>query len=90
MSTLVPAIRRMSSSSVRTTSAPRVGDGVAAVEKPVDGDGRHPVPDAELDAGEQVAVERVHAAGAEQAHEVQGAARVCRSLAQSSTRGRCW
>ena len=47
---------------------------VAAVEEAMDGDGGHPGPDAELDTGQQVPVERVDAARAEQPHQVQGAA----------------
>ncbi len=42
----------------------------------MDGDGRHPLAHAQLDAGEQVTVERVHAARAEQPDEVEGAARL--------------
>ena len=59
---------------MRTTSAPSVGRGVATVEEAVDGDVRHLEPHAQLDAGEQVAVERVHATGAEQPDQVQRAA----------------
>ena len=44
---------------------------VAAVEEAVYGDGRHLEPYPELDAGQQVPVERVHAAGAQEADEVQ-------------------
>ena len=40
----------------------------------MNGDARHAVPHAQLDAGEQVPVERVHAAGPEQADQVQRAA----------------
>ena len=50
------------------------GRGVASVEESMDRDVRHLEPHAELDAGEQVAVERVHAAGAEQPDQVKRAA----------------
>ena len=56
----------------------------------MDGDGRNPVPDAQLDAGQQVPVERVDAARAEQADEVEGAARSGGAWLQSSTKGGSW
>src|SRR5262249_7095788 len=49
--------------------------GVAAIEEAMDGDGRNPVADAELDTREQVAVERVNAPRTEQTHEMKSAAR---------------
>ncbi len=62
------------------------GRGVAAVQESVDGDGRHPVPDAQLDAGEQMPVERMDAAGTEQADQVQGAAGLAKAGAQLDQR----
>ncbi len=40
----------------------------------MNGDGLDFMPDAQLDAGKQVAVQRVDPAGTEQAHQVEGAA----------------
>ena len=52
----------------------------------MDGDARHPLAHAQLDAGEQVPVERVHAARAEQADEVEGAARLPQLAAELDQR----
>ena len=76
----------MSCSSVRTTSAPSVGARVAPVEKAVDGDRGDPVADAQLDAGEQMPVERVHAARTQQADEVERAAALPHAGAQLDQR----
>ena len=89
MSTRLPAIRRMSCSSVRTTSAPRVGAESRPSRNPWMAIAGHPVAHAQLHAGEQVPVERVHAPRAQQADQVEGAAR-WRTPAQSSTSGGSW
>ncbi len=47
---------------------------VAAIEEAMNGDVRHLEPHGQFDTGEQVTVERVHAAGTEESHQVQRAA----------------
>ena len=69
----------MSRSSVRTTSA---------VQKAVDGDGRHPVTYPELDAGQQVAVEGVDPSGAQQPDQVERPARLPEAGAELYQRGK--
>ncbi len=49
------------------------GRRVPAIEKPVDGDGLNLVTNAELDAGEEVAVESVYPTGAQEAYKMEGA-----------------
>ena len=72
---------------MRTTSAPERRRRVAAVEEAVDGDGGDPVANAQLDAGQQVPVERVDAARDRAGPTRCRVPPVCRRLAHSSTNG---